>query len=62
MKTESKFKVGQQITYDDGRIGHVGICATVIAVFSDLMLVQFDDRMDTTSIRFSDKAWMQYIS
>jgi hypothetical protein len=50
-----------RISYDDGRPGHQGVEATVVAVDQEGMTVQFDDRADTTYIRFSDRAWMDFI-
>ncbi len=56
-------KAGSRISYDDGRPGHQGVEATVIDVVDGHgMLVQFDDRADTTYILFSDRAWMDFIS
>ena len=55
-------KVGGRISYDDGRLGHKGVEATVLAVDTRGMTVQFDDRADTTYILFSDARWMDFIS
>ena len=54
--------VGGRISYNDGRPGHDGVEATVLAVDLDGMTVQFDDRADTTRILFSDLRWMDFIS
>jgi hypothetical protein len=53
---------GSVISYDDGRPGHQGILASVISVDEQGMLVQFQDRADTTRISFSDKKWMDFLS
>lgn len=53
---------GSRITYDDGRPGHQGVEAIVVSVDGEGMTVQFEDRADTTYIRFADKAWMEFIS
>lgn len=55
-------KVGGKISYNDGRPGHEEVEATVLAVDSQGMTVQFDDRADTTRILFSDSRWMDFIS
>jgi hypothetical protein len=54
-------KPGGRISYNDGRPGHEGVQATVLAVDPKGMTVQFDDRADTTYIQFSDKQWMDFI-
>ena len=58
----SAFKVGTTIVYDDGREGHRAVKARVLAVDERTMTVQFEDRADTTTIRFNDPAWMNFIS
>ncbi len=57
-----RVKAGDRISYDDGRPGHQGVRATVLEVMEGRgMLVQFDDRADTTYILFSDRRWMEFI-
>lgn len=56
-----QIRKGGRIVYDDGRPGHQGVEALVLAVDAEGMTVQFDDRADTTHIRFSDRAWMDFI-
>jgi hypothetical protein len=56
-------KAGGRISYDDGRPGHRGVQAVVLeVVVGHGMLVQFDDRADTTYVPFSDRRWMDFIS
>lgn len=56
-------KAGGRISYNDGRPGHQDVEATVLEVTAGHgMLVQFDDRADTTYILFSDPRWMDFIS
>lgn len=56
-------RTGGRISYDDGRPGHQGVQATVLNVIDGHgMLVQFDDRADTTYIQFADRRWMEFIS
>jgi hypothetical protein len=55
-------KPGSRISYNDGRPGHEGVEATVLAGDARGMTVQFDDRADTTHILFSDPKWMDFIS
>ena len=54
-------KPGSRISYNDGRPGHDGVEATILAVDGRGMTVQFDDRADTTHILFSDPRWMDFI-
>src|SRR5215475_8623510 len=62
-KTEfaKSVKKGSRIHYDDGRPGHA-VGATVLHVGPESMVVQFDDRADTTTIHFNDEDWMKYLS
>jgi hypothetical protein len=54
-------KKGGRIAYNDGRPGHQCAEATVLRVEHEGMTVQFDDRADTNFIKFSDRAWMDFI-
>lgn len=49
------------LIYDDGRPGHRGVKAEVLSVSSTQMVVQFDDRADTTTISLSDRDWMDHL-
>lgn len=55
-------KQGDTLVYNDGRDGHKDVKCVVLEVYPDRMLVQFEDRADVTTIRFSDKAWMDYLT
>jgi len=59
--TIDQIKPGSRIVYNDGRSGHSGVLATVLAMDKKGMTVQFEDRADTSRIAFSDKAWMNFI-
>ncbi|HMP76579.1 MAG TPA: hypothetical protein PKE12_09805 [Kiritimatiellia bacterium] len=59
--TLDQLKKGGRIVYNDGRPGHIGVRATVLAVDPKGMTVQFDDRADSTYIAFSDRRWMDFI-
>ena len=59
--TIDQIKAGGRIVYNDGRPGHSGVSATVLEVYANGMTVQFEDRADTTHIKFSDKGWMEHI-
>jgi hypothetical protein len=59
--TIDQIKQGGRIVYNDGRPGHKGVLATVLAVDAKGMTVQFEDRADTTRIAFSDRGWMDFI-
>jgi hypothetical protein len=55
-------RAGSRISYDDGRPGHEGVEATVLAVDERGMTVQFDDRADTTYVPFTERRWMDFFS
>jgi hypothetical protein len=60
---QDQVKEGFRISYDDGRPGHRGVRAMVLEVtVGHGMLVQFEDRAETSYIRFSDRQWMDFIS
>ena len=54
-------RVGQTLTYDDGRPNHRNVKAVVLAVFKPFFIVQFENRADTTTIKWNDEDWMRYI-
>lgn len=60
--SKDSVKQGARIFYNDGRAGHVNVGASVLSVDTVGMVVQFDDRADTTRIKFTDKGWMQFLS
>ena len=62
MNVTYQVKPGGRISYDDGRPGHQGVEATVLAVDARGMKVQFEDRADMTYILFSERRWMDFIS
>jgi hypothetical protein len=51
---------GQWFTFDDGRPNH-RVRAVVISVAPDGFVAQFADRADTTTIRYQEREWMDYI-
>jgi hypothetical protein len=57
-----RIRKGAKIVYNDGRSGHVNVVAVVLEVDAEGMTVQFEDRADTTYIRFTDRRWMDFIS
>jgi hypothetical protein len=57
-----EIKAGARISYNDGRPGHQGLEAIVLAVDSGGMTVQFEDRADTSYIQFLDPRWIDFIS
>jgi hypothetical protein len=57
-----QIKNGGRIVYNDGRVGHQGVEGTVLAVDEKGMVVQFDDRADTTYIVFSQRRWMDFLT
>ena len=59
--TIDQIKPGCRIVYNDGRAGHSGIFADVLSVDAKGMMVQFEDRADSSRITFSDRAWMDFI-
>lgn len=61
LSTVDQLKKGGRIVYNDGRPGHSGAIATVLAVDPKGMMVQFEDRADTSYIAFGDRSWMDFI-
>ena len=59
--TVDQIKKGGRIVYNDGRTGHTNVGATVLEMDAKGMIVQFEDRADTTRIAFSDRGWMEFI-
>ena len=62
VRIQDEVKSGGRVVYDDGRPGHSDATATVLRVDSRGMTVQFDDRADTTYIRFSDRKWTDFLT
>ena len=63
LRVQDQVKEGCRILYNDGRPGHQDVRATVLEITAGHgMLVQFDDRADTTYILFSEPQWMQFIT
>lgn len=58
--SHGKFFKGARVHYKGGR-GPEGF-GTVLDVGANSMLVQFDDRADTTTIKFSEPDWMNHLS
>ena len=48
-------------SFHGSRPEHAGILADVLSVDAKGIVVQFEDRADTTRIAFSDRAWMDFI-
>ena len=62
LRIQDQVTEGCRISYDDGRPGHQDVRATVLEVTGGHgMLVQFDDRADTTYILYSEPRWMDFI-
>jgi hypothetical protein len=59
--TINDVRLGDRLTYNDGRIGHVDVGATVIGRSDLSIVVQFDDRADCTLIRDDDRAWWDHL-
>ena len=57
-----QFTKGTTLIYNDGSPGHTTASATVLETDAKSMIVQFDDRADTTKIAFSDPHWMDHIT
>ena len=56
-----QIKMGGRIVYNDGRPCPNGGLATLVAVETNGMTVQLDDRADTNFIAVDDKAWVDFI-
>jgi hypothetical protein len=63
MKTKANeaWKVGDTLSYDDGREGHRGVTAKILHRDNTGVTVQFADRAAKTRIQFNQKAWMDYL-
>lgn len=62
MKNVEEIAVGDRLEYADGREGNgARALCTVLDVDAIGMVVQFDDRADTTRIVFADAYWMRFM-
>src|SRR5947209_1817369 len=52
---------GDILVYDDGRPGHTGVKAVVLSNHPNCVLVHFEDRADTTTIKHNDAGWTKYL-
>ncbi len=52
---------GDILVYDDGRPGHSGVKAVVLSNHENNVIVQFEDRADTTTIRHDEVGWTKYL-
>ena len=52
---------GDLLVYDDGRPGHVGVKAVVLSNHQNCLIVQFEDRADTTTIKHDEVGWTKYL-
>src|SRR5262245_24094284 len=52
---------GERLLFDDGRPQHRAAC-TVLEVKANVIVVQFDDRADTTAILLGDRDWWDHIT
>jgi len=52
---------GDILVYDDGRPGHSGVRATVLSNGIASLIVQFEDRAETTTIRHNDIGWTEHL-
>jgi hypothetical protein len=54
-------KTGDILVYDDGRAGHRDVKAVVLSNDKNSLIVQFEDRADTTTIKHDDVGWTKYL-
>ena len=52
---------GDILVYDDGRPGHVGVKAVVLSNHETSVIVQFEDRADTTTIKHDEVGWTEHL-
>ncbi len=59
-----QFQVGDTVIYNDGLPGHVNVRGKVIGfgMLAGRIIVQFEDRADTTVIRTDDPQWMNQLT
>jgi hypothetical protein len=55
-------RIGDKLIYDDGRVGHVDIEATVIGLSPLSVVLAFADRAEPTLVRRDDDAWWKFLS
>jgi hypothetical protein len=55
-------QAGATLNYNDGRPGHTNVKAKVLSVYSNGMVVQFEDRAEPNTILFSDHDWMDNLT
>jgi hypothetical protein len=49
------------LVYDDGRPGHRGVKAVVLSNHTNSLVVQFEDRAESTTIRHDDVGWTKHL-
>jgi hypothetical protein len=52
---------GDILVYDDGRPGHAGVKAVVLSNHENSVIVQFEDRADTTTIKHDEVGWTKHL-
>lgn len=62
MNATESIRLGDRLTYNDGREGHVDVGATVIGLSERAVVVQFDDRADSTMILRDERKWWDYLT
>lgn len=55
-------RVGQTLTYNDGREGHRNVRAVIVALTADGFIAQFEDRADVTPIAWHEMEWLRFIT
>ncbi len=60
-KDMKSVKPGDTLVYDDGRPGHRGVKAVVVSNGTGSLIVQFEDRAETTTIKHNDSGWTDYL-
>ena len=54
-------KTGDILVYNDGRSGHRDVKAVVLSNHKNHVIVQFEDRADTTTIKHDEVEWTNYL-
>ncbi len=64
MKAEDmkSLNFGDILVYDDGRPGHRGSKAEVLSNDKSHVVLQFEDRADTTTIKHDDSGWIEHLT
>jgi hypothetical protein len=59
---QASIRPGDTLIYNDGRPSHTDARAEVLEFLQGGIVVQFEDRADTTYINHKDRSWWDYLT